>query len=147
MLEIELDIFSGMPNPTWFVAKAQEKTLYEMLRADPGQITLATAMNKRLGLGYRGVIVRRIKSDEGPWDKANARNRSPLPEEFRLGLKAAKKDSAADWLVKNANKQGAGIVDAVHEVVARGIALAPRTRGPADPTAAVDRKQIEEAKV
>jgi len=147
MLQIELDIFSGMPNPTWLVAKAQEKTLYEMLRADPGQIATATATDKRLGLGYRGVIVRHIKSDEGAWDKANSAHRAPLAEEFRLGLKVAKKDSAAAWLVKNANQHGAGIVDAVHEVVARGIALAPRTRGPADPTAAIDRKQIETPEV
>ena len=88
------------------------------------------------------MIVRRTKSDGGAWEKANAKSRSPFPEEFRVGLKPARKDSAADWLVKDANKQGAAIADPVLEVAARGVALAPRTRGPADPSASIDRKQI-----
>lgn len=91
MLEVELDVFSGMPNPTWLLTKAQEKTLYDMVSADRGQLSPVVATDKRLGLGYRGVIVRRIKSDDGAWDKAMAKSRSPLPASFRLGLKPAKR--------------------------------------------------------
>ena len=65
MLEVELDIFSGMPNPTWVLSKRQEKTLYELLSAEPNQISPVTILNKRFGLGYRGLIVRRIKTDDG----------------------------------------------------------------------------------
>ncbi len=39
MLEVELDIFSGMPNPTWILSKEQEASLYELLRAEPKQMT------------------------------------------------------------------------------------------------------------
>src|SRR5213075_716457 len=147
MLEVELDIFSGMTNPSWRLTKQQEAALYEMLRAEPTQLSPAVTTEKRLCLGYRGVIVRRTKSDGGAWEKANAKSRSPFPEEFRVGLKPARKDSAADWLVKDANKQGAAIADPVLEVAARGVALAPRTRGPADPSASIDRKQIVQAEV
>jgi len=147
MLDVELDIFSGMPNPSWRLTKQQEAALYEMLRAEPTQLSPAVTTEKRLCLGYRGVIVRRVKTDEGAWDKANAKSRSPFPEEFRLGLKPARKDAAADWLLKDANKQGAGIADQVLEVAARGVTLAPRTRGPADPSASIDRKRIEQAEV
>lgn len=147
MLEVELDIFSGMPNPTWVLSKRQEKTLYELLSAEPKQISPATIVSKRLGLGYRGLTVRRIKTDGGPWDKAVSARRAPFPNEFRLGIKTPKKDSAADWLVKTAKRQGTRIADEVMEVVSRGVALVPPTRGPQDPTAKVDRKRVKEAEV
>ena len=34
MLEIELDIFSGMPNPTWILSRAREARLYELVGGD-----------------------------------------------------------------------------------------------------------------
>jgi hypothetical protein len=95
MLEVELDIFSGMPNPTWVLSKRQETTLYERLNADPNQLSALNTRGERFGLGYRGLIVRRIKSDEGAWDKAMAARRVPFPDEFRIGHKPAKKSSAA----------------------------------------------------
>lgn len=148
MLEIELDIFSGMPNPTWLLSKRQEGTLYELLRAQPNQISAATAMGTRLGLGYRGLIVRRIKTDEGPWDRAVSARRVPFPDEFRVGIKATKGDSAADWLVKTAKRQGVRLVDEVQEVVSRGVVLVPATRGPsAPPFAKIDRGRVERADI
>ncbi len=147
MLEVELDIFSGMPNPTWVLSKRQEGTLYELLSAEPSQISPVTTLNKRFGLGYRGLIVRRIKTDGGVWDKAMSGRRVPLPNEFRIGSKKAKRDSAADWLVKPANRQGVRLVDEVQDVVSRGVVLVPRSRGPLEPTATIDPKRVEEAEV
>ena len=147
MLEVELDIFSGMPNPTWVLSKRQETTLYELLSAEPNQISPVTTLGKRFGLGYRGLIVRRIKSDDGAWDKAMSARRVPFPEEFRIGIKTAKRDSAADWLAKTANRQGARLVDEVQEVVSRGVELVPRSRGPFEPTDTIDPKRVEEAEV
>ena len=49
-----------------------------LLSAEPDQLSPAATTDKRLGLGYRGVIVRRIKPDEGAWDTAMAASRSPL---------------------------------------------------------------------
>jgi hypothetical protein len=147
MLEVELDIFSGMPNPTWVLSKRQETTLYERLNADPNQLSALNTRGERFGLGYRGLIVRRIKSDEGAWDKAMAARRVPFPDEFRIGHKPSKKSSAAAWLAKTANTQGAGLVDAVQEVVARGVVVVPASRGPVEPGAKIDPKRVKAAEV
>jgi hypothetical protein len=147
MLEIELDIFSGMPNPTWVLSKRQEATLYELLRAEPSQMSRVTALDQRFGLGYRGLIVRRIKTDDGVWDKAMSARRVRFPNEFRLGRTKAKRDSAADWLVKTANRQGARLVDEVQEVVSHGIVHVPTLRGPREPIATIDPKRIKKAEI
>lgn len=147
MLEIELDIFSGMPNPTWMLSEAQEKTLLELLRSERSQISSTRTMSERLGLGYRGLIVRRVKMDDGPWEKARSAARKPLPDEFRLGLKPADRDSAAEWLLTTAGPQEADIDDEVLEVAYRGVQLVPRARGPRDPSAKIDRRRVPEAEV
>lgn len=147
MLEVELDIFSGVPNPSWILSEKQEKTLLEMLRSDAGQISPVTTASRRLGLGYRGSIVRRIKTDDDAWDKAMSSARKSFPTEFRLGLKPARKESAAEWLLGTAGPQEAAIDDGVMEVARRGVELAPVTRGPRDPAAKIDRKRIEVAEV
>ena len=36
--------------------------------------------------------MRRIKSDDGAWDKAMSARRVPFPDEFRLGLKPAEEE-------------------------------------------------------
>lgn len=149
MLEVELDIFSGMPNPTWVLSEKQEGTLLELLNADPGQVSGTSSSDSRFGLGYRGLIVRKVKSDDGPWDKAmqslSAKN-AAFPNEFRLGRKQAKRDSAADWLARTARQQGARIVDEVQEVVSRGVVLVPTRRVPRDPSAKIDNDLVPKAR-
>lgn len=147
MLEAELDIFSGMPNPTWYLSQEQERTLYEMLDADPGQVARVTTSASRLGLGYRGVIVRRVKTDDAMWDRAVSARATPFPAEFRLGVSAAQGESAADWLVTTADPQGARLADELREVVASGVSLVPRTRGRAEPGATIDPERIPDADV
>ena len=147
MLEVELDIFSGMPNPTWILSPRQEAKLYELLSAEPSQISRVTTGGKRLGLGYRGLIVRQIKTDNGKWEKAVSARRVPFPEEFRVGTTTAKEASAADWLVKTADGEGVPLADEVLEAVSRGVVLVPRPRGPIDPTARIDTKRIQEAEI
>ena len=56
MLEIELDIFSGTPNPTCILPGSQEATLHELLSAEPNQISPAARVEPRFGLGYRGLL-------------------------------------------------------------------------------------------
>ena len=147
MLEVELDIFSGMPNPTWVLSKSQEGTLYELLSAEPRQLSALANEDERYGLGYRGLIVRRIKTDDGTWDKAMSARRTPFPDEFRIGRTQAKKDSAADWLVKTATRQGARLDDEIKEVVSKGVVVVPKAKGPADPSAKIDPKLVERAEV
>jgi hypothetical protein len=51
--EIELDIFSGMPNPTWTLTDAEAVTFVERLAA----LRRAAASHLSGNLGYRGFIV------------------------------------------------------------------------------------------
>src|SRR5437762_9928091 len=102
-----------MPNPTWILSTQQEKTLHDLLRAEPSQVSAVRSRSMRLGLGYRGLIVRRIKTDDGPWDKAMSSKRARFPNEFRVGIKPARKDPAAEWLVQTAGRQGARLGDEV----------------------------------
>ena len=147
MLEVELDIFSGMPNPTWILSKTQEGTLYELLSAETRQISPLVKEDEQYGLGYRGLIVRRIKTDDGKWDQAMSGRRTPFPNEFRVGRTKPKKDSAADWLVKTAARQDARLDDEIMELVKKGVVVVPRTKGPSDPSAKIDPKLVEKAEV
>jgi hypothetical protein len=147
MLEVEVDIFSGMPNPTWVLPQEHEATLYELLRGEPEQVSRLGRADQRLGLGYRGLIVRRIKTDDGPWDKAMAAARAPLPREFRLGRKRARRDSAAEWLLKTGGREVARLPDAVRQVISQGVQLVPVTRGPRDPDATIDRDRVPRPEV
>ena len=77
MLEVELDIFSGMPNPTWVLSRRQEATLYELLSAEPNQIspvtTSAQAIRSRLSRPDRPTDqVRRRRVGQGHVGQARA---------------------------------------------------------------------------
>jgi hypothetical protein len=52
-VEVELDIFSGMPNPTWVLTDAEADSFVERLAAVPR----AAATELSGNLGYRGFIV------------------------------------------------------------------------------------------
>jgi hypothetical protein len=52
-VEVELDIFSGMPNPTWVLTSAEADSFGEQLAALPR----ASATELSGNLGYRGFIV------------------------------------------------------------------------------------------
>ena len=55
--EVELDIFSGMPNPTWSLTDEEENSFVKRLAA------LAASCSSELSgnLGYRGFIVQRMQ--------------------------------------------------------------------------------------
>ena len=52
-VEVELDIFSGMPNPTWVLTNAEAASFVEKLAA----MSLTSATELSGNLGYRGFIV------------------------------------------------------------------------------------------
>jgi hypothetical protein len=52
--EVELDIFSGMPNPAWTLADTEAESLVERLAALPQAPPREFSGN----LGYRGFIIR-----------------------------------------------------------------------------------------
>lgn len=52
--DVELDIFSGRPNPTWALTDAQTASLLEMV----GRLAQTESDVRSGNLGYRGMIVR-----------------------------------------------------------------------------------------
>ncbi len=52
-IKVELDIFSGMPNPTWVLTNAEADSFMKMLEA----MSRTSATELSGNLGYRGFIV------------------------------------------------------------------------------------------
>lgn len=137
MLEIEIDIFSGMPNPTFQLSSREEQELVDRILAAPAQMAPAAESTQNFGLGYRGLIARLTKADDGAWSKTappqypeipSGLSTVPaaLPIEFRLGGGPAGADSAADWLLELSQSK-TDVTSEVHEVIQAGIAVAPLT--------------------
>jgi hypothetical protein len=131
MLEVELDVFSGMPNPRWLLSQ-EEKELVDQLAADPAQVSAAATDEEQFSLGYRGLLVRVIKPDEGPWAAYAAD--VALPDEFRVGSRAASEATAA-WLLGTSepSHKRSGVTDELRSVAGEGIALVRPRSDEADP--------------
>jgi hypothetical protein len=54
MLEVEVDVYSGRPNPRWELSSQQAEELLKKLRSLPARESAASLSD---GLGYRGLIV------------------------------------------------------------------------------------------
>jgi hypothetical protein len=61
MLRIELDIFSGRPNPSWVVDEKNAKAILDKISKSPDVI--ADADVEKQDLGYRGVILEPLKEE------------------------------------------------------------------------------------
>ena len=115
MLEVELDIFSGMPNPTWILSPAHERELIDRIAAGPAQVSPVATADEQFSLGYRGLVVRLAKTD------GETRTLS-LPQEFRVGSKRAS-EPTAQWLLGTADSyRDSGVTDLVREAATQGIA-------------------------
>lgn len=124
MLEVELDIFSGMPNPKWTLSETEEKILLDMIISDPTQISPVHTQEEQFGLGYRGLIVREVKKNGGIWDRTNRTLERQIPLEFRIGSKRAKNASAAEWLLQTSKDHvDSGVTDELYKVAAKGVTL------------------------
>lgn len=131
MLEIELDIFSGMPNPRWVLTERDESELIDRVRADPGQLSPVSTASEEFGLGYRGLIVRVAKpDDDSPWGRAHPAGRAAVPQDFRVGSRPAQ-EPIAEWLLDSSASRDvlSGLTDEVREVASRGVQLQPGGRG------------------
>jgi hypothetical protein len=136
VLEVELDIFSGMPNPKWILSEEEEKELLDIITSEPTQISPAYTIEEQFSLGYRGLIVREIKTDEGVWSRTNRALEKPLPIEFRVGSKPARKASAAKWILQTSEDKSKNIqiTDELREVISKGVALVQSSREAVGPT-------------
>lgn len=128
MLEVELDIFSGMPNPTWVLSDAQERELVERASAYPDQLSPEATEDEQFSLGYRGLLVRMVKSSDDAWSRAR------LPLSFRVGSRQAD-EPIADWLLGTSESvSDSGVTDELREVASRGVSLVQTAAEVARPT-------------
>lgn len=110
MLQVELDIFSGRPNPSWILSPKEEKELLDRVSADPKILMSAGATNGRLG--YRGYVVTAVSED--------AEKR--LPAQFRIGGQPGAEKDAGLWLLETSEKPDTEVDDYLREV-AQGMIL------------------------
>jgi hypothetical protein len=125
MLEVELDISSGMPNPKWILSEREERELIDRIVAEPTQVSPVATVDEQFSLGYRGLIVRLIKTDDGSWNKTTLASGSGLPYEFRVGSKPTTVAPAAAWLLQTSEKdyKHSRVTDELRAVAAAGVAL------------------------
>jgi hypothetical protein len=136
MLEIEIDVFSGNPNPTFQLSAREEQEFVDRLLAEPSQMAPVMDPEQLFGLGYRGVIARLAKTDDGPWSRTAPPKGSDIPRgipapagalpiEFRLGTRQARGyDDAAAWLLELSQNK-IDIANEVREVVYQGVTTVP----------------------
>src|SRR6188768_1931657 len=93
MFEVELDIFSGRPNPRWTLAPAEEAELVQRLLDRSVPIAPLTITDGKLG--YRGFLVRASGST------AAILAARGLPTAFRVrdGLGTSIDPEAERWLL------------------------------------------------
>lgn len=114
MAIVELDIFSGRPNPVWTLDSRQRDELVDQLRA--GSIALLDPDLAEGVLGYRGFIISLDESELellGRADRRNARFR------IRSGIAVNAEAIAEEWLLET-TPHGM-LVDVVAEEAESGI--------------------------
>ncbi len=99
-MQVELDIFSGKPNPTWNLTREETTTLAAMLQKLPP----APAPAGELGLGSRGFLL------------SNPERAGGLPTRIRIGGGIVifegemefhlDTQGAEPWLLRQASQQG-----------------------------------------
>ena len=113
MLKVQLDIFSGRPNPYWMLSKEEESKLVDQILANPNAMLPLSADTG--GLGYRGFIVELVNQDDGPYAQLK------LPSAFRLGGMYDVDKSASLWLLDTSEKPDVEVSDFLRDVAAKGI--------------------------
>ena len=97
-ITVELDIFSGLPNPTWALSAAQREEFLAALAAlEPDPL----AVQEQVGLGYRGVLVH--LDDGEPGQRTSVRFFGGLAQQSVDGVAIVLVDSDRSlerWLVE-----------------------------------------------
>jgi hypothetical protein len=116
MYLIELDIFSGRPNPTWILSEKEETELVDRVMADTSIVMPVSATNGELG--YRGYIITAL-SDVEEGQKLN------LPSQFRIGGSFDKDKAASLWLLETSEKPDTAVDDFLRDITKESIQASP----------------------
>ncbi|HEX8736063.1 MAG TPA: hypothetical protein VF721_12120 [Pyrinomonadaceae bacterium] len=109
MITVELDIFSGNPNPVWTLTAQEEKEFVARVMADP---SLTLPPKSAGGLGYRGFTI-------SASDKArNTLEKSGLPSRFYV---ESKENADAEAALLNSIDAGKTVADDVRQVAFESI--------------------------
>lgn len=114
MLSIELDIYSGMPNPTWILSDKEEQELVDRIMAQP--TLMQPVSTSTTDLGYRGFIISVEKESDGAWNKANLASASPLPTTFRIGGAQNLEPQTTQWLLQTSDKMDTEVDDYLRDI-------------------------------
>ena len=111
-VEVELDIFSGRPNPSWTLSKEETSQLLGMLN----ELPVSEAHPEADGLGYRGFVVS-FKDSQGQPARARIHEGTVTRSEGGSTRYFADKDRKLEhWLLKTS---GSRLSPKIYEVVAR----------------------------
>ncbi|SDY14405.1 hypothetical protein SAMN05421736_101487 [Evansella caseinilytica] len=117
MIEIELDIFSGRPNPRWTLSPAEQREFLE--RVINGGVPMAPVSVSDGKLGYRGFVVHTTGT------VAHTLKEKKLPTYFRVreGMTTKVDISSEQWLL--ASVEQLGLQEVVVEAAAEEIVAQP----------------------
>jgi hypothetical protein len=128
MIRVELDIYSGLPNPTWLLSKKEENELLDQLQANPSLVR--PEESAPLIGGYRGYIL--YVEDDRPLKRRGM----SLPQCFRIGGLA--QDAASELWLLGTSDPGQGASDVTKQRAEEDIRqprLIPPALLPAPPVA------------
>jgi len=119
MLCVELDIYSGRPNPEWRLSAKEEQELLNRVMDEP---TLLTPVSHSTGkLGYRGLIIKLEKDDDGPWSRTRLSSGRALPHYFRIGGITNDTIDTALWLIESSQQIDSEVNDYLRDVAQKSI--------------------------
>lgn len=115
MITVELDIFSGNPNPKWTLTPKEENELINRVMAEP---SLTSPPKSAGGLGYRGFTISTDNAAKRTLEK------SGLPSRFYI---ESKENAAAELALINSIEAGKMTADEVRQVALESIKNTNRT--------------------
>ena len=110
MLRVEMDVYSGLDNPSWPLTEDEAAKLTDRVMADPTIISDINATDGRLG--YKGYIVSAL--DE-PVEGTEGR----LPSRFRVGGPVNPNPEVAAFMLRTTEKADAEVTDWLRDYAKR----------------------------
>jgi len=124
MIVVQLDVFSGRPNPRWRLSSREIRDLVERVTADRSVLLPRNAVTG--GLGYRGFIIEHTGEPDA-WSRAG------LPPAARIGGRGIADAGAAGWLLGTSGSEAASIPQGALEHSQDSIGLRSRPLAPPEP--------------